>query len=121
MNFDKDKQAIVLHTMPEYAVALSSLTHGLRVSRINPDVRHDLGADALANARLTRDEMLHHPQPELPFALPFDAAKTAVAGIKCARFRSTNTPESAISRMRRQGIGNLLLTTYQRLTTEISQ
>ena len=114
MDFDKEKQVIILDTMPEYAVALSSLMHGLRVARINPDVRESLGEQVLAESRQMRDAMLHQPMPALPFKLPLAVARTVVAGVRCARYRSTNTPESALSRVRRQSIGNLLLENYRR-------
>lgn len=89
MEIDRNSQSIILESRAHYAVVLSALTHGLSLARFNPEVHDHLKDQGVANAREIRNGMLSVSKPELPFVLPYDAAKTAVAGIRSANFGST--------------------------------
>jgi hypothetical protein len=119
MEFNKVNQTIELECESQYAVALSALTHGLRVARFDPAVYAQLTDETVQNAREVRNQMLGTAKPELPFAFPIDAAKTAVAGIRSARHGSTRAmEETAKARLTRKRIGDELLEAYAGLSAK---
>ncbi|MEO6513433.1 MAG: hypothetical protein ABIR37_01960 [Candidatus Saccharimonadales bacterium] len=88
MNINKNvkpcEQGLGLNLLshPAYAVALSSLTHGLRRARFDQGIAHELGKEDLESAHKFRDETYSIPSPHIPFFLPAYAAKVMKAGIE---------------------------------------
>jgi hypothetical protein len=116
---DKESLSITLESKPEYAVVLSALTHGLRLARINPDVYEYLSDETVFRAREICNGMLSTSIPELPFDLPYDGAKTAVAGIRSALFGSNRiVGQSITSRIKRKRIGDELKHTFLALAED---